>query len=124
MRCAHELGAARHGDDGGGGCGYFPTMRCVVFAGYSCAQRTLRLLEIGYKRCVHRLAQYHNEVDGHTLPIPHSDKLTASRINFVLRPGIRFAGLPGEQATLIMLDPFKNALEFKAFQDPSRLFAR
>lgn len=81
--------------------------------------------------------QYHHKVDGHTVPIPHfgvvltweswhelSVKLTASNVRFVLSPGIRFAGQPGEQATFFILDPFGNALEFKAFKEPSRLFAR
>ena len=30
----------------------------------------------------------------------------------------------GEQATFFLRDPSGNALEFKAFADPSRLFAR
>lgn len=81
-------------------------------------------------------SQYHNEVDGNSVPIPHfgvvltwenwhelSAKLTASTVKFVLSPGIRFAGQPGEQATFFMLDPFGNALEFKAFKDPGQLFA-
>ncbi|HBP23687.1 MAG TPA: glyoxalase, partial [Planctomycetes bacterium] len=32
------------------------------------------------------------------------------------------AGQPGEQATLFLRDPSGNALEFKSFQDPARLF--
>lgn len=83
------------------------------------------------------IPQHHHEVDGHTVPIPHfgivlswknwhelSVRLTANNVTFVLSPGIRFAGQPGEQATFFILDPFGNALEFKAFKDPSRLFAR
>jgi extradiol dioxygenase family protein len=31
---------------------------------------------------------------------------------------------PGEQATLFFLDPFGNAIEFKAFQNPQSLFAK
>ncbi len=34
------------------------------------------------------------------------------------------AGQAGEQATMFFLDPSGNALEFKAFGDPSRLFAK
>jgi extradiol dioxygenase family protein len=37
---------------------------------------------------------------------------------------VRFAGQIGEQATFFVVDPSGNALEFKAFKDPSRLFAR
>ena len=35
-----------------------------------------------------------------------------------------FKGEPGEQATMFFLDPCGNALEFKAFGDLSRLFAK
>jgi extradiol dioxygenase family protein len=43
---------------------------------------------------------------------------------FVIEPHIRFRGEPGEQATMFFLDPFGNALEFKAFADPDQLFAK
>jgi extradiol dioxygenase family protein len=36
---------------------------------------------------------------------------------------VRFRGKPGEQATFFVEDPSGNALEFKAFQDPTRVFA-
>ena len=53
-----------------------------------------------------------------------ADRLKAAGIAFVIEPHIRFKGLPGEQATMFFLDPSGNALEFKAFEDPSRLFAK
>ena len=78
-----------------------------------------------------------NAVDGKQVPVRHfglvlpmgewkalAEKLTAAGIRFVIDPHIRFKGLPGEQATMFFLDPSGNALEFKAFEDPSRLFAR
>ena len=37
---------------------------------------------------------------------------------------IDIAGQVGEQATMFFYDPSDNALEFKAFKDPDRLFAR
>ena len=40
-----------------------------------------------------------------------------------IEPYIRYKGEPGEQATMFFLDPFGNALEFKAFADMKRLFA-
>ncbi len=75
-------------------------------------------------------------VDGKQVPMPHFgavldwdafDRL-ASRLRevgtvFVLPPQVRFAGLPGEQATMFLLDPAGNALEFKAFRDPAQVFA-
>ncbi len=42
----------------------------------------------------------------------------------MIEPYVRFKGLPGEQATMFLLDPFGNALEFKAFADINLLFAR
>jgi len=39
-------------------------------------------------------------------------------------PHVRFKGEVGEQSTMFFLDPSGNALEFKAFADPSRVFAR
>ena len=39
-------------------------------------------------------------------------------------PDVRFAGTIGEQSSMFFLDPSGNALEFKAFKDPSKLFAK
>jgi extradiol dioxygenase family protein len=76
-------------------------------------------------------------VDGHDVPVRHfgvvtdlatwerlADKLRAAGVRFVIEPYIRFRGEPGEQATMFLLDPFGNALEFKAFADMDRLFAK
>ena len=41
---------------------------------------------------------------------------------FVLEPRIRYAGQPGEQATMFLLDPSGNALEFKSFRHPEHVF--
>jgi len=80
---------------------------------------------------------HHNPVDGHDVPVPHfgvvltmadwealAARLRAAGVRFVIEPTIRFKGKVGEQATMFFLDPSGNALEFKAFADPSRLFAR
>jgi len=76
-------------------------------------------------------------VDGQQVPVRHfgvilglpawealAAKLTAAGTRFIVEPYVRFKGLPGEQATMFFVDPFGNALEFKAFGDESRLFAR
>jgi extradiol dioxygenase family protein len=78
-----------------------------------------------------------NAVDGHDVPVPHfgvvldwevwqslASRLQDQGIAFVIEPYIRFKGLMGEQATMFFYDPSGNALEFKAFQDPSQLFAK
>ena len=80
--------------------------------------------------------KHHNPVDGHDVPVPHfgavlpmeewralADRLTAAGTEFVIEPNIRFAGQPGEQATMFFLDPSGNALELKAMRDPAKLFA-
>jgi len=78
-----------------------------------------------------------NEVDGEDVPVPHfgvvlpmdewkslAERLEGARIEFVIEPTIRFEGQPGEQATMFLLDPAGNALEFKAMADPAKLFAK
>ena len=51
-------------------------------------------------------------------------RLTDRGTHFIIAPGIRFEGLPGEQATFFFKDPSGNALEFKAFHDEGAIFAR
>lgn len=78
-----------------------------------------------------------NPVDGKDIPIPHfgvvlamdtfkkfSEKLIQKNITFIIEPYIRFEGQVGEQATMFFKDPAGNALEFKAFDDISQLFAK
>jgi len=52
-----------------------------------------------------------------------AERLKAADIEFVIPPTVRFAGQPGEQATMFLTDPAGNALEFKAMADPENLFA-
>ena len=78
-----------------------------------------------------------NPVDGDDVPVPHfglvlpmaewkqlAARLTNAGVVFVIEPTVRFEGQPGEQATMFLLDPAGNALEFKAMADPAKLFAR
>ena len=77
-----------------------------------------------------------NPVDGEEVPVPHfgvvlamddwkalAQRLESAGAEFVIAPTVRFAGEPGEQATMFLLDPAGNALEFKAMADPANLFA-
>ena len=80
----------------------------------------------------------HNPVDGHDVPVPHfgmvlempdwdalAARLRKAGAAFVIEPHLRFAGQPGEQATMFLYDPSGNALEFKAFRDiAGQLFAK
>jgi uncharacterized protein len=76
-------------------------------------------------------------VDGEQVPVRHfgailpmdewkalAERLTRAGVAFVIEPHVRFKGEVGEQATMFFLDPSGNALEFKSFEDPSRIFAR
>ena len=53
-----------------------------------------------------------------------SEHLKAQKIDFIIEPYIRFEGQLGEQATMFFYDPAGNALEFKAFKDPTQIFAK
>lgn len=76
-------------------------------------------------------------VDGDAVPVPHCGvvlergewtalavRLRERGMTFLIEPHIRFKDTPGEQATMFLLDPSGNALEFKAFANIERqLFA-
>jgi extradiol dioxygenase family protein len=51
-----------------------------------------------------------------------ADRIRAAGLPFVLEPRIRYQGQPGEQATMFLLDPSGNALEFKSFKHPEHVF--
>jgi extradiol dioxygenase family protein len=53
-----------------------------------------------------------------------AERLRQANVPFVIEPYIRFKGEVGEQATMFLLDPAGNALEFKAFADLGQLFAK
>jgi len=85
--------------------------------------------EVGHKNT--------NAVDGDNVPVRHfgailpmvewerlAAKLKAAGQSFIIEPHVRFKGEVGEQATMFLLDPCGNALEFKAFKDIGRLFAK
>ena len=82
-------------------------------------------------------ATAHNVVDGDAVPARHFGavldwshwqslkvRLQVHKVPFIIEPRIRFEGEVGEQATMFIRDPSGNALEFKSFRDPARLFAR
>jgi len=76
-------------------------------------------------------------VDGDNVPVRHfgavlpmeewdrlAHKLKAAGVRFIIEPHVRFKDEVGEQATMFLLDPCGNALEFKAFKDIGQVFAR
>ena len=97
----------------------------------------------GHQLVIHQKASYtpqpiiKNDVDGHGVPVPHfgvvlsmkdwkslSERLNNLSIEFIIKPYVRFEGEVGEQATMFFQDPEGNALEFKAFNDESQIFAK
>ena len=77
-----------------------------------------------------------NPVDGDDVPVTHfgvvlsmaqweklAERLVNAGVAFVIPPTVRFAGQAGEQATMFLLDPAGNALEFKAMANLKKLFA-
>ena len=78
-----------------------------------------------------------HDVDGDDVPVRHFglvlewnewhalvEHLRARGTRFLIEPHVRFEGKVGEQATMFLSDPSGNALEFKAFKDPGRVFSR
>jgi hypothetical protein len=95
----------------------------------------------GHQIVAHRVARAQmadatSVVDGQNVPVRHfgvildlpawhalAERVRAAGVQFTIEPYVRFKGEPGEQATMFFLDPFGNALEFKAFADMDSLFA-
>ncbi|MDY6943967.1 MAG: VOC family protein [Pseudomonadota bacterium] len=78
-----------------------------------------------------------NSVDRHDVPVSHfglvlpwdawealADRLKDASAAFLIEPHVRFRGQPGEQATLFLLDPSGNGLEFKSFRHAEGMFDR
>lgn len=78
-----------------------------------------------------------SKFDGRDVPIPHfglnlewdeweqlAERLKHSGARFRDLPHVRLKGRVGEHASLFVYDPSGNALEFKAFRDPSQVFSR
>ena len=99
----------------------------------------------GHQVSLHRIAGHSggprqagtNPVDGDQVPVPHfglilewndwhelSRRLSEQGVRFVIEPRIRFAGQPGEQATMFFRDPAGNALEVKSFRHDAQVFAK
>ncbi len=82
-----------------------------------------------------KVTLHYNGVDGKGVPVPHFGVVlsptqwntlrdrVSDKVEFIIEPYTRFAGEAGEQSTMFFLDPSGNALEFKAFNDLTQLFA-
>ncbi len=78
-----------------------------------------------------------SKVDNISVPIPHfgcvldwnsfhdlADKLQSADIKFIVEPSVRFQDLLGEQATMFFEDYSGNAIELKAYRNPSEVFSK
>ena len=78
-----------------------------------------------------------SKVDDVSVPMPHfgcvldwqsfhdiAEKLKSAGVQFIIESTIRFEGNSGEQVTMFIEDPFQNALEFKAYQNPLEVFSK
>ncbi|CAM3404201.1 iron-containing redox enzyme family protein [Shewanella violacea] len=85
----------------------------------------------------HLFDSFEADFHGESVQIPHFginlDKLTWSQLakritlmgyEFLDAPHIRLQGLPGEHASMFILDPSGNALEFKAFLNHDEVFSK
>lgn len=91
---------------------------------------------VAHKVAATQMSDATSVVDGDNVPVRHfgavldlpawhalAERLKAGGTRFVIEPHVRFKGEPGEQATMFFLDPFGNAIEFKAFANIDALFA-
>ena len=77
-----------------------------------------------------------NKVDGKDVPVPHFgivldwqmftqiEKRIRNKVEFIIKPYVRFKGEKGEQKTMFFKDPSGNALEFKSFKNIDQLFEK
>lgn len=78
---------------------------------------------------------YCGKVDGISVPIPHfgcllensefkkiQENLELEKIEFVVKPQLRYKGKVGEQMTMFVFDFSGNPLEFKSFSDNNEVF--
>ncbi len=77
-----------------------------------------------------------NIVDGKNVPVPHFgiildwqmftqiEKRIRNKVEFIIKPYVRFKGERGEQKTMFFKDPSGNALEFKSFKNINQLFEK
>ena len=85
----------------------------------------------------HRGHNHSNIVDGHSVPVPHfgivmnweewhelAEHLKKEKVRFVVEPYTISKDKLGEKASMFLLDPSGNALEFKAYKDPKNLLKK
>jgi uncharacterized protein len=79
---------------------------------------------------------YCGKVDSVKVPIPHfgcilnaetfqnlKERFEENKVEFVIKPIVRYQGQVGEQQTMFVLDYSNNPLEFKSYSDKGEIFA-
>ena len=92
-------------------------------------QLSLHVGEIALK------SKTHSKVDDISVPMPHfgcvlewatfydlAAKLQSKGMKFIINPSVRYKGLVSEQASMFFEDYSGNALEIKAYRNPSEVF--
>jgi extradiol dioxygenase family protein len=124
----HDLEAARRFYGGVLGCREgrsAPTWVDYIFFGHQLS------LHLGAPFETHDSGQ----VAGKLVPMPHfgvvlalaqwqalAERLRAAGTRFVLEPGVRFEGRPGEQWTMFFRDPSGNPIEMKGLRSLETLY--
>lgn len=78
---------------------------------------------------------YCGKVDGVSVPIPHfgclldpseferiQERMELGKVEFAIRPQIRYEGQVGEQSTMFVFDFSGNAIDFKSFKNTDEIF--
>lgn len=78
-----------------------------------------------------------SDFHGETVPVPHfglnldrsswlelAQRITSKKYEFYDPPHIRLEGHPGEHASMFLIDPSGNALEFKSFRNHDEVFEK
>lgn len=82
-------------------------------------------------------SSFRSDFHGEEVQVPHfgmnldrqawselAERIKSHNYEFFDPPHIRMAGMPGEHATMFVIDPSGNALEFKAFRNHDEVFSR
>ena len=84
----------------------------------------------------HLYSNFESKFHGEMVLVPHfgvnldrnswlelADRIKSHSYEFYDPPHTRMSGLPGEHATMFILDPSGNAMEFKAFKNHNEVFS-
>ena len=95
------------------------------------------VLHIAPSDNAHVFDTFRSDFHGEKVPVPHfgmnldrkawtelAERIMSRKYDFFDPPHIRLDGKPGEHATMFLLDPSGNALEFKTFRNHHEVFSK